>query len=75
MAVVEAINLEPVACEALHAVVDREDVDPFAVLDVRRSGQLWIATTTPEANTQVISHHTVHSNLLVAHRVVRQHDT
>ena len=54
-----------------HAVVDGEDVDPLAVLDV------WAALDghdVPEADAEVVPDDAVHADLVVRDGVVRQHD-
>lgn len=54
------VDLEPVACEALHGVVNGQDVDPLAVLDV---GAGLDGNHVAKADTQVVAHNSVHANL------------
>ena len=64
-------HLKPVATESLHTVVNGEDVNPLAVLDV---GAALDRHHIAQPHPQVVPHHAVHPDLLVAHGVVRQHD-
>ena len=63
--------IKPVAGEPLHAVVDGEDVDPLAVLDVRAALD---GHDVPETDPEVVPDHAVHADLVVSDGVVRQHD-
>ena len=54
-----------------HAVVDGEDVDPLAVLDV---GAALDGHDVPETDPEVVPDHAVHADLVVSDGVVRQHD-
>ena len=60
-------DLEPVAGEALDGVVDGEDVDPLAVLDVGAGGQ---GDDVAESDPEVVSHDAVHADLLVGCGVI-----
>ena len=55
----------------LDAVIDGEDVDPLAVLDV---GAALDGHHVAEPYPQVVPHHAVHPDLVVSDGVVRQHD-
>ena len=47
------IHLKPVACEAFDRVIDGQDVDPFAIFDVRASGD---GDNVAQTDSQVVSH-------------------
>jgi len=64
-------HLEPVAGQALNGVVDGQDVDPLAVLDVRALGD---GDDVAETNSEVVSDDPVHADLLVGDGVVAQDD-
>ncbi len=64
-------DLEPVSGQAFDRVVDGEDVDPLAVLDVRTFGNRDDVT---ESDSEVVSDDSVHPNFFVRHGVVAQND-
>jgi hypothetical protein len=64
-------DLEPVSGQAFDRVVDGEDVDPLAVLDVRTFGN---RDDVAESDSEVVSDDSVHPNFFVGHGVVAQND-
>merc|ERR1719352_223940 len=65
------VNLKPVPCQTLHTVVDRQNVDPLAILHVRAALD---GNDVAESHPQVVPHHPVHPDLVVGHRVVAEDD-
>mmetsp|Transcript_775 Transcript_775/g.1375 ORF Transcript_775/g.1375 Transcript_775/m.1375 type:complete len:266 (+) Transcript_775:1944-2741(+) len=65
------INIEQVATDALDRMLERQHVNTLAVLDV---GALVDRYNVSEANTQVGTHHLVHTDLRLLTGVVSEHD-
>jgi len=55
-------DLEPVSGHSFDRVVDGEDVDPLAVLDVRTFGN---GDDVTESDSEVVSDDSVHSDFVV----------
>ena len=66
------VDLEEISCEAVNGVVQGQDVDFGAILDVRTS---WHSDNIAQADPEIVADHTIHSDLLVGDSVVRQDDT
>ncbi len=64
-------DLEPVSGQPFDGVVDRQDVNSLAILDVRA---FCHGDDVAQTNPEVISDNAVHADLLVGHRVVAEHD-
>ena len=64
-------SLKNLPGESLDGVIDGQHVNALAVADI---GSRRHADNVTQANTQVVTHHAVHPDLVVGTIVVRQHD-
>ena len=63
------VHLEPVPCQALHTVINGQDMDPLAILHVRTALD---CNDVAKPHPQVVPHDPVHADLVVCHRVIAE---
>jgi len=57
--------------EAFNGVIDGQDVDALAVLDVRAGLD---RDNVGQTDTQVVSHNTIHTDFLIGAGIIREHN-
>ena len=65
------VDLKPISGETLDRVVNGEDVNPLAVLDI---GTGRHGDNVAETNSEVVADNSVHPDSLIGDGIVREHD-